>query len=81
MTAMGEATEAERDRASALRASLNRANYLYYVAQSPELTDDEYDALFRELRRLEEEHPDLQTPDSPTQRVGAPPAAEFPEVA
>ena len=81
MTAMGEATEVERDRASALRASLNRANYLYYVAQSPELTDDEYDALFRELRRLEEEHPDLQTPDSPTQRVGAPPAAEFPEVA
>lgn len=59
---------------------MNRANYQYYVLQQPELTDQEYDALFQELKAIEEQYPDLQTSDSPTQRVGAAPAPEFAEV-
>lgn len=68
------------DRAQDLRKTLNRANYLYYIESAPELTDAEYDALMLELRELESEHPELQTPDSPTQRVGAPPSSQFAEV-
>jgi DNA ligase (NAD+) len=67
-------------RALELRQVLNRANRLYYIESAPELTDAEYDELLRELRQIETDHPDLQTPDSPTQRVGAPPSSEFPEV-
>ena len=69
-----------RERIELLRADLNRHNHLYFVLDSPELIDAEYDALMRELRRIEEERPDLVTPDSPTQRVGAEPAAGFSEV-
>ena len=69
-----------RERIELLRADLNRHNHLYFVLDSPEVNDAEYDALMRELRRIEEEHPDLVTPDSPTQRVGAEPAAGFSEV-
>ncbi|HYD55075.1 MAG TPA: NAD-dependent DNA ligase LigA, partial [Gemmatimonadaceae bacterium] len=61
-------------RAAALRERLDRANHEYYVLDRPELSDREYDLLFRELRALEEAHPELRTPDSPTQRVGAEPA-------
>lgn len=68
------------ERARQLRESLNRANYRYYVESAPELSDTEYDALLRELRELEETHPELLTSDSPTQRVGAPPSPEFAEV-
>ncbi|MDA1347911.1 MAG: NAD-dependent DNA ligase LigA, partial [Chloroflexi bacterium] len=68
------------DRLHSLRAELNRHNHLYYVADSLEIGDAEYDALLRELRRIEEEHPELVTPDSPTQRVGAEPAEGFTEV-
>ena len=67
-------------RAAELRAQIERANRLYYVEDAPELTDAEYDALMRELIALEEAHPELRTPDSPTQRVGAAPAGRFAEV-
>ena len=67
-------------RAGELRAELDRANHLYYVEQAPEISDAEYDALFRELQGIEERFPDLLTADSPTQRVGAPPSGEFAEV-
>ena len=69
-----------RERIELLRADINRHNHLYFVLDSPEVSDAEYDALMRELRRIEEERPDLVTPDSPTQRVGAEPAAGFSEV-
>ncbi|MBN3812094.1 NAD-dependent DNA ligase LigA [Paraburkholderia sp. Ac-20347] len=58
------------ERAAWLRAELERANHAYYVLDQPELPDAEYDTLFRELQAIETEHPDLITPDSPTQRVG-----------
>jgi DNA ligase (NAD+) len=60
-----------------LRAEINRHNYLYYVLDSPEISDAEYDSLMRELKRLEEEYPQFLTPDSPTQRVGAAPLEAF----
>ena len=59
------------DQVSRLREQLERANNAYYVNDAPEISDAEYDRLFRELQALEAEHPDLQSPDSPTQRVGA----------
>jgi len=58
-----------------LRRLLERANQLYYVADQPELTDAEYDRLFRELADLEAADPSLASPDSPTQRIGAGPAS------
>jgi DNA ligase (NAD+) len=70
---------AERE-ASALREEIERANYHYYVLDRPAIPDAEYDRLFRRLQELEREHPELLTPDSPTQRVGAPPLKDFPEV-
>src|SRR6266705_3705516 len=54
-----------------------RANYAYYVLDRPDMSDAEYDVLFRELQELEAQHPELRTPDSPTHRVGAEPAAAF----
>ena len=68
------------ERLGSLRAEINRHNHLYFVADSPEVSDGEYDALMRELRRIEQDHPELVTADSPTQRVGAEPAAGFSEV-
>ena len=53
-----------------LRATLARYDHAYYVLDAPLVPDAEYDRLFRELQNLEAEHPELQTPDSPTQRVG-----------
>ena len=67
-------------RAAELRASLERANRLYHVEDAPEISDAEYDHLLRELQDLEEQFPELQTPDSPTQRVGAAPAGLLGEV-
>jgi len=67
-------------RAATLRRELQRHNRLYYVEDAPEISDAEYDRLFAELQQLEAEHPELATPDSPTQRVGAAPLAAFPEV-
>jgi len=60
------------ERAAKLRAQILRHDRLYYVESRPEVSDAEYDRLFRELKELEERHPELVTPDSPTQRVGAP---------
>ena len=64
-------------RAAELRSELERHNRLYYVEDNPEISDAEYDRLFRELSALEERHPELRTPDSPTQRVGGAPLAEL----
>jgi DNA ligase (NAD+) len=64
-------------RAAELRAELDRHNRLYYVLDEPEVGDDVYDELLNELRDLEREFPSLRTPDSPTQRVGAPPLERF----
>ena len=66
-----------RQRAAALRRELERHNRLYYVEDAPEISDAAYDQLFAELQQLETEHPELSAPDSPTQRVGAPPLAAF----
>ncbi len=63
------------DQAATLRQQIERANYAYYVLDAPEISDAEYDRLFRELQALEAEHPDVFSPDSPTQRVGAPVAS------
>lgn len=69
------------ERARELRAEIDRHNHLYYALDRPQIPDAQFDALFRELQQLEAEHPEIATPDSPTQRVGAPPAAAFAEVA
>ncbi|MCX8012308.1 MAG: NAD-dependent DNA ligase LigA [Desulfobacterota bacterium] len=60
-----------------LRELINYHNYRYYVLDSPEISDEEYDRYFRELEELEKKYPHLITPDSPTQRVGAPPLENF----
>ena len=67
------------ERVKALRAEINRHNHLYFALDQPEIGDAQYDDLMRELRVLEERHPDLVTPDSPTQRVGSEPAEGFAE--
>jgi DNA ligase (NAD+) len=66
-----------RARIAELRKRINHHNYRYYVLDSPEVSDAEYDGLMRELQALEERYPELVTPDSPTQRVGAAPVAAF----
>ncbi len=66
--------------AQRLRVQLDRANHRYYALDDPEISDEAYDALLDELRRLEAEHPDLVTPDSPTQRVGAAPVDRLQKV-
>jgi len=66
-----------KQRIEELRAAINHHSYRYYVLDSPEISDAEYDELLRELKRLEAEHPELVTPDSPTQRIGAPPVEAF----
>ena len=70
--------EAPALRAAELRNELEHHNYLYYVLDSPEISDSEWDKLFHELKAIEDAHPELRTPDSPTQRVGAPAVAGFP---
>jgi DNA ligase (NAD+) len=74
MTTRGEAEK----RVAALREEIRRHEHLYYVLDRPAISDQEYDALERELRDLEALFPDLVTPDSPTQRVGEKPSEEFP---
>jgi len=65
------------ERVASLRQQIDHANVEYYIHDNPTLTDAEYDALMNELRALEAEYPALVTPDSPTQRVGTAPSAEF----
>ncbi|MFL5359650.1 MAG: NAD-dependent DNA ligase LigA [Myxococcales bacterium] len=67
-------------RVEELRRILREANYRYYVLDAPTLSDSEYDRYFRELSGLEEKHPELRAPDSPTQRVGAQPSDRFAKV-
>jgi DNA ligase (NAD+) len=69
-----------QERARRLRAEIERHNRLYYVEDAPEITDAEFDRLFNELKSLEEQHPELRTADSPTQRVGGAPREELPPV-
>src|SRR6185436_16910596 len=69
-----------RDRAERLRRELEHHNRRYHVLDDPEISDAEYDRQFRELVQIEQDHEDLRLPDSPTQRVGAPPLPEFAEV-
>lgn len=69
--------EPVQQRITELRDQINRHNYRYHVLDSPLISDAEYDALMRELRDLEAQYPQFATPDSPTQRVGAAPAAAF----
>lgn len=64
----------------ALRDEIRRHDYLYYVKDRPEISDSQYDRLFRKLVELEQVHPELVTPDSPSQRVGAPPLQELVKV-
>ncbi|MDK2957808.1 MAG: ligase [Desulfovibrionales bacterium] len=69
------------ERARELRERIARYDYQYYVLDDPEVSDAEYDELFRALKALENEHPELQTPDSPTLRVGGRPAEGFSQLA
>src|SRR5579885_319367 len=79
---MGKSRESGRieQEIEKLREQLNEHNYHYYVLDDPVISDAEYDRLFEKLKILESQRPDLVTPDSPTQRVGAPPLKEFAEV-
>jgi len=72
--------EAARERAASLRSLVERHAHRYYVVDDPEISDTEYDRLFRELVDLETEYPGLQDPDSPTQRVGGAPLDSFRKV-
>ncbi|MFA7563856.1 MAG: NAD-dependent DNA ligase LigA [Candidatus Neomarinimicrobiota bacterium] len=69
--------DALREKAKELRRQIETANYNYYVLDNPTISDAEYDRLMRELEQLEAAYPELRTPDSPTQRVGAQPLDEF----
>ncbi len=64
-------------RIAELRERIEKANYEYHVLDQPTIADEAYDALMRELQELEAKHPELVTPDSPTQRVGAPASNRF----
>ena len=72
-----EAPPEARERWAELAERVEAAQFAYYVRDAPTISDAEFDALFRELEQLEEEHPDLRTPDSPTQRVGGTYSTEF----
>src|SRR4029079_2256569 len=74
-------TQAMEKRVADLRARIEKANYEYHVLDTPTIADEAYDALMRELRELEGKHPELVTPESPTQRVGAAPSTRFAPVA
>jgi DNA ligase (NAD+) len=75
-----EAPEGVSRRIEALREQIRHHLHQYFALDAPEISDEAYDALVQELRELEAAHPELITPDSPTQRVGAPPSATFPAV-
>lgn len=77
---MTNVPETIRKRVDSLRATLENHNYYYYVQDDPRIPDAEYDRLFRELQKLEAEHPELATEDSPTRRVGSSAETSFEEV-
>ena len=70
-------TAAARERHAVLAEEVEHHRYRYYVLDAPEVSDAQFDALMRELEGLEEEFPGLRTPDSPTQKVGGAPSAQF----
>ena len=72
-----KAPASSREEAAELRREINRHNYQYHVLDAPLITDQDYDRLFRRLQQLEDQYPELLTPDSPTQRVGSEPASHF----
>ena len=74
---MSSAERAAVQRIGKLRKELREHDYRYYVEAQPAIGDEEYDRLMRELQELEAKHPELITPDSPTQRVGGQPTKEF----
>ncbi|MFB6261342.1 MAG: NAD-dependent DNA ligase LigA, partial [Thiohalorhabdaceae bacterium] len=76
----GQQRDKEFQRLQELKKTISYHNYRYYVLDDPEIPDSEFDRLFRELQAIEAEHPEWVTPDSPTQRVGAEPLDEFPEI-
>ena len=76
-----EPTPSPARRIARLVDELNRHLRLYHLEDAPEISDAEYDRLYRQLEALEAAHPELARPDSPTRRVGAPPAEGFAEVA
>jgi DNA ligase (NAD+) len=75
-----KATTDVKKRVAELRAAIDHHLYRYHVLDEPEISDAEYDRLFDELKGLEEGHPELATPDSPTRRVGAPPSERFQKI-
>ena len=68
------------NRLARLKATLERHRHLYHTLDTPEISDEAYDSLMREVEAIEHEYPELVTPDSPTQRVGAEPIKEFKKV-
>ena len=81
MSAVARASQEDPEqRAAELRKQLDYHGYRYYVLDDPEIGDDQYDALLDELRKLEAEHPELITPDSPTQRIGGEPVSDLVKV-
>ena len=76
----GERHQGGKKRADELRRQIAHHDHRYYVLDDPEISDPDYDDLLRELREIEEEHPELLTPDSPTQRVGGKPLDKFKQV-
>jgi DNA ligase (NAD+) len=79
-TSRGASRTSPEERLSWLRREIRRHEDLYYIHDKPEITDAEFDRLLHELEALEAEHPDLVTPDSPTQRVAGRPTESFPTV-
>ncbi len=73
-------TKSAQDRVAELRRVISHHDHRYYVLDDPEISDDQYDELLDELRQLEEDNPELRTPDSPTQRVGGRPLDKFEQV-
>ena len=80
MITVAQVTPEVEQRVQELRQLLQKASYAYYVLDSPFMEDTVYDQLYRELQDLEMQHPELVTPDSPTQRVGEKPASQFSSV-
>ena len=75
--AQADGAPQDRERLAQLHTELHYHAHRYYVLDDPQITDAQYDSLFRELQAIEAAHPEWVTPDSPTQRVGAAPLASF----
>jgi DNA ligase (NAD+) len=80
MATAGDHSKAVEEELEQLRETLHHHNYLYHTEDNPQISDAEYDQLFQRLKKLEAEHPNLITPDSPTQRVGSAPLEHFDQV-